>query len=213
MPAAVIEAKDLAVVLGGYTVFANLDLTVEEGEIVAVVGDIGSGKSTLLRVLAGQLEIAAGTLTVLGHTVADDEAYRRDVVLAAGEPYWAKGETVAAYVERMRMAREPIDGDWPAAADMLKAFEILERGPAEPLTLSQGLRQRLSLAAALSRPSRLLLIDDPEFGLDTGFRPKLAALLAGYARRGGTVVLGTHDMELSTATGARECSLDRTPPG
>lgn len=207
-PVPVIEAKDVAVVLGGFTIFANLDLTVQQGEIVSILGDIGTGKSTLLRVLAGEVEIAAGSLSVLGHTVADDEAYRRDVVLAAGEPYWVKGETVAAYVERMRAAREPIDEEWPSPAEMLDAFEILGRGPTEPLTLSQGLRQRLSLAGALSRPSRLLLIDDPEFGLDTAFRPKLASILAGYARRGGTVVLGTHDLELSTATGAREFSLD-----
>jgi ABC-2 type transport system ATP-binding protein len=204
----VIEAKGLGLELGGYPILTGLDLAVAAGEIIAVLGDIGTGKTTFLRVLAGRIPPSSGVLHVLGREPGEDDEYRRQVVLAAGEPEWEPGATVRRQLELARLAAEPFDESWPIPADLLEAFNIADRSDADPMTLSQGLRQRLSLARALSRPSRLVLIDDPEFGLDTDFRPKLASLLTGYASRGGTVVMGTHDIELSTATGAREFSLD-----
>ena len=203
----VIEAKSLGVELGGYPILTGLDLVVGPGEVISVLGDIGTGKSTLLRVLAGRVVITSGTLLVLGRDPADDDEYRRDVVLAAGEAEWEPGGTVHQQLEIARLAAGPSDQAWPSPPELLAAFDLGHRAGDDPMTLSQGLRQRLSLARALSRPSKLLLIDDPEFGLDKDFRPKLASLLTGYASRGGAVVMGTHDIELSTATGAREISL------
>jgi ABC-2 type transport system ATP-binding protein len=67
----------------------------------------------------------------------------------------------------------------------------------------------LALAAALARPSRLLLLDEPEQSLDTGFRNQLARLLrAEYARAGGTVVMATHDLEFAAVAGARQVLLE-----
>ncbi len=203
-----IEATGLGVELGGYPILTGLDLSVAAGEIISVLGDIGTGKSTLLRVLAGRVAITSGVLLVLGREPADDDEHRRGVVLAAGEAEWEPGGTVQQQLEIVRLAVEPSDEAWPSPSELLAAFDLAHRADDDPMTLSQGLRQRLSLARALSRPSKLLLIDDPEFGLDKDFRPKLASLLTGYASRGGAVVMGTHDIELSTATGAREVSLD-----
>src|SRR5690606_42139972 len=64
-------------------------------------------------------------------------------------------------------------------------------------SLSTGQRQRLSLAMALLRPSRVLLLDEPERGLDAAFRKRLAGLLAEYAADGGAVVMVTHDQGFS----------------
>jgi ABC-type sulfate/molybdate transport systems ATPase subunit len=82
------------------------------------------------------------------------------------------------------------------------------RGRASPLSLSSGQRQRLILAAALARPSRLLLLDEPEQSLDAGFRLELATLLRDqYTANGGTVVMATHDHEFALTAGARVVSL------
>lgn len=137
MTESTVEAADLSVRLGGYPVFSGVNLTVDHGEVLAVLGDIGAGKSTLLRVLGGQVTPSGGA----------------------------------------------------------------------PETLSQGLRRRLALAEAFCRPSRLLLADDPEFGLDTTFRPVPAEILAGYVERGGTVLLATHDLDLALAANARTFAL------
>jgi ABC-type multidrug transport system ATPase subunit len=203
-----VEVTGLGVRLGGYPVFKDVNLTVEPGEIVAVLGDIGSGKTTLLRVLAGEVAPSAGSVRVLGGEPAVATA-SGDVVLVCGEPVWEPGASVLQVLELARMAGEQVEDDtWPIPPRVMEAFELDGRVDDQPHTLSQGLRQRLALAAAFCRPSRLLLIDDPEFGLDDRFRPVLADILRGYADRGLTVVLGTHDLDLAVGAKARTFALE-----
>ncbi len=82
----------------------------------------------------------------------------------------------------------------------VRAARVRGQGPAD---LSSGQRQRLSLAAALARPSRLLLLDEPEQSLAPGFRKELVGLLREHAGHGGTVVVTTHDLGFAAAAGAR----------
>ncbi|HZE67154.1 MAG TPA: ATP-binding cassette domain-containing protein [Sporichthyaceae bacterium] len=203
-----VEVSGLGVRLGGYPVFKDVNLSVAPGEIVAVLGGIGSGKTTLLRVLGGQIEPGAGTVRVLGRTptAAMDSG---EVVLVCGEPAWEPGANVLQVLELARMAGEGVlDDTWPIPPRVMEAFELDNRYDELPGTLSQGLRQRLALATAFCRPSSLLLVDDPEFGLDDRFRPLLADILRGYADRGGTAVLGTHDLDLAVGAQARTFALD-----
>lgn len=201
-----VEVRGLEVALDGYRVFHGLDLTVQPGEIVAVLGDIGAGKSTLLRVLAGTVTPTAGTVRVLGQDPTD-AAVAAEVVTVFGEPEWRDAGSVGQVLERARPDVDPAGRDWPSPATVLADFRLEHRAADPPHILSQGLRQRLALAAALARPSRLLLADDPEFGLDSEFRPVLADLLAAYALRGGAVVTGTHDLDLALGAGARTIHL------
>ena len=87
-------------------------------------------------------------------------------------------------------------------------FGLAARANAVPFDLSSGQRQRLSLAAALARPSELLLLDEPKQSLDPGFRQELAGLLrGGCTGHGGTVVMATHDLDFAAAAGARRALL------
>jgi ABC-2 type transport system ATP-binding protein len=203
----VVEVANLDVRLGGYPVFAGVDVTVPAGEILAVLGDIGSGKTTLLKVLGGAAPIDAGTVRVLGRA-PEDPSLPADVVLVAGEPDWEPGASVLQLLELARLQVDDVPADWPIPLRVLETFELASRADDEPFKLSQGLRQRLALARAFCRPSQLLLIDDPEFGLDERFRPLLAEILRGYVAGGGTVVLGTHDLDLAYSAKARTFSLD-----
>jgi len=206
MPYAV-EASGLGVRLGGYPVFSDVDLSVEPGEIVAVFGAIGSGKTTLLRVLAGEVAPAAGRVLVLG-LAPNDPANAAEVALIGGEPEWEPGATVLQVLELARMAADVTDETWPIPPRVMEAFGLAARVDDIPFTLSQGLRQRLRLAVAFCAPSRLLLVDDPEYGLDAEFRPLLAEILLGYTGRGGAVILATHDLDLAVAAKARTFALD-----
>jgi heme ABC exporter ATP-binding subunit CcmA len=191
----IISVETLTVELGGNPVLRDLDLTVAPGEIVAVVGPNGSGKSTLLRCLAGLQPVTSGEVRVFGKPPADDAAFWGRVALLGDEPAWYPGLTAREHLELMgavhAQARMTVDA-------ALELFALQERADAPPLNLSTGQRQRLSLAATLLRPSTLLLLDEPERGLDKDFRADLADLLHEYADEGGTVVMATHDQGLAT---------------
>lgn len=189
-------------------VLEDIDLTVTAGEIVAVTGVNGAGKSTLLSCLAGLRRQAAGKVTVLGGPPRDTPAFWRDVALVADQPTWYPGLTVREHLDLVRMTHQPLHGWWIGTAELIGTFGLPARADASPLDLSSGQRQRLSLAAALARPSRLLLLDEPEQSLDAGFRQELAALLRrGYADHGGTVVMATHDHDFAQAADAREIRI------
>jgi ABC-2 type transport system ATP-binding protein len=198
----------MRVAYGRSVVLDEVDLTVAGGEILAVTGVNGAGKSTLLSCLAGLHRPSAGTVAVLGGPPRDDAAFWRAVTLVADQPTWYPGLTVREHLELVRLTHQPIQGWCLPADELIDTFGLSARADAVPLDLSSGQRQRLSLAAALARPSRLLLLDEPEQSLDAGFRQELAGLLrVGYAAHGGTVVMATHDLDFAEAAGARRVLL------
>ncbi|WP_233507840.1 ABC transporter ATP-binding protein [Spongiactinospora gelatinilytica] len=187
--------------LGGNLVLDGVDLSAATGEAVAIMGDNGVGKSTLLRGLAGLQRLDSGEIDVLGGGApSDDAAFWGEVVLVADEPGWYPGLTVE---EHLGLVQAVYGATRMTAADALAAFHLRARADVAPLNLSTGQRQRLSLAMALLRPSRLLLLDEPERGLDAGFRPRLGEILREYTAAGGTVVMATHDPRLAEAAAAR----------
>ncbi|MFC5825432.1 heme ABC exporter ATP-binding protein CcmA [Nonomuraea insulae] len=195
MSDSIISTDDLTVELGGNPVLRDMNLTVSPGEIVAVVGPNGSGKSTLLRCLAGLQPATSGEVRVFGRPPSDDAGFWGRVALLGDEPAWYPGLTAREHLELMGAvhaeARMTVD-------TALEEFALEERADAPPLNLSTGQRQRLCLASTLLRPSTVLLLDEPERGLDTSFRARLADLLEEYADEGGTVVMATHDQDLAT---------------
>jgi ABC-type multidrug transport system ATPase subunit len=199
----VVAVRGVRVGYGSFAVLEDVDLTVAAREIVAVTGVNGAGKSTLLSCLAGLHQPAAGSVTVLGAPPRDDAAFWRAVALVADQPTWYPGLTLREHLELVRLTHEPVRGWCLPADELIEVFGLPGRADAVPFDLSSGQRQRLSLAAALARPSRLLLLDEPEQSLDPGFRTELAALLRQYAGHGGTVVMATHDLDFAAAAGAR----------
>ncbi|MEV4529054.1 heme ABC exporter ATP-binding protein CcmA [Streptosporangium sp. NPDC049304] len=205
MSTAIITVSGLSVELGGNPVLRDIGLTAAPGEVIAVIGANGAGKSTLLRCLAGLHPTLSGALRVLGGPPRDDAGFWRDVALVGDEPAWYPGLTVREHLELTYAVHAPARLEVEAA---LESFDLRERADASPQALSTGQRQRLSLAAALLRPSRLLLLDEPERGLDEMFRERLATILTDYAGAGGTVVMATHDHRLAENTRARRVVLE-----
>jgi ABC-2 type transport system ATP-binding protein len=206
--ATVVAVRGLRVAYGSVVVLDGIELTATAGEIVAVTGVNGVGKSTLLTCLAGLRRPADGKVSVLGATPRDDPAFWRAVALVADQPTWYPGLTVREHLELIRLTHQPLRGWCLPADELIEVFGLSARADASPLDLSSGQRQRLSLAAALARPSRLLLLDEPEQSLDADFRHELATLLReGYAANGGTVVMATHDHDFALAAGARDVRL------
>ncbi|MEW9529020.1 ATP-binding cassette domain-containing protein [Microbispora sp. NPDC049125] len=203
----VVTAKGVRVVLGALTVLDHFDLSVNRGEVVALTGVNGVGKSTLLRCLAGIQRVTEGEIEVFGAPLRDDAAFWRDVGLVTEDQAWYPWLTVREHLELVRRIHSPIDGSLLEPEVLLDMFGLSDRVDVAPMMLSTGQRQRLALAAMFARPSRLLLLDEPEQGLDQAFRQSLGALLAKYAGDGGTLVMATHDVGLAESAGARMVTL------
>lgn len=203
----VLVARGLRIELGFRPVLDGVDLVVKRGSVVALLGANGAGKSTLLRCLAGLDRFDSGDLEVLGGLPVGGREFWRRVALAAEEPDWYPGLTAREHLELVRLTHEPIEVAWPTPEAMLQALALAEVADASPPILSSGLRQRLALAAALTRPSELLLLDEPEHGLDDEARRLLATALSAYAADGGSVVMATHDLDLVANCAARALRL------
>src|ERR1700722_11585798 len=204
----VVEVHGLRMAYGKVVVLEDIDLNASEGEVVAVTGVNGVGKSTLLTCLAGFHRPAEGTVSVLGGPPRDDAAFWRAVAMVAEQPTWYPGLTARELLDLVRMTHRPLRGWCLPPDELIEIFGLTARADASPLSLSSGQRQRLSLAAALARPSQLLLLDEPEQSLDAGFRRELATLLgAEYGGNGGPVVMATHDHEFAVTAGARIMQL------
>lgn len=199
-----IALTDVSVRRGDRTVWADLSVSIEPGEFVAVVGPNGAGKSTLLELLLGLLDPVAGRVEVLGGRPVDarpqvswlpqrrsfDASLRlrgTDVVrLGLDGARWG---TPLPFVGRRR--------ERDARARVAEAIEVVGAGAYadRPVgEVSGGEQQRLLIAQALVRRPRLLLLDEPLESLDLPSQRAVSSLVAGVCRQGITVIMVAHDV-------------------
>ncbi len=180
----------------------DLSLSVDAGQVVAVLGANGAGKSTLLSLLAGLLRPDTGRITLDDQVLADAATgawmppHRRRVVLLAQQallfPHLSAAANVAfgprSQGQGRRAARDVADR-WLAAVD---ATELADRKPAQ---LSGGQAQRIAIARALAADPAVLLLDEPMAALDVAVAPAVRQLLRRVLRGSGrTALLVTHDL-------------------
>lgn len=169
-----------------------LDLRIEVGERVALVGHNGSGKTTFLRMMAGLLEPTSGSVTIHGHPAGSQPA-RAAVSFCGDQPTFYDDLSLWEHLEfvaRMHGHDEPDQ----LAADLLGELGLYERADDLPNRFSRGLRQKAALAVSFIRPFELLLVDEPFVGLDLAGRDALLDLLDRATDGGATVVVATHEL-------------------
>lgn len=172
---------------------ASVDLDVNAGELVALVGPNGSGKTTLLRLLAGDLEPTAGTLVVAAglpgtHRLPAD---RSQIGWAAAEPVHFNELTGR---ENARVFAGARGADADALTAHLRRFELHNDADIPVAEYSFGMQRKLLLIEALAHEPALLLLDEPTIGLDPRAANELIDVLRSRARAGVTVILGTNDV-------------------
>jgi ABC-type lipoprotein export system ATPase subunit len=189
----------------------GLDLVVQRGEVMAIVGASGSGKSTLLRVLSGLDTPTAGSARVAGRdllamSAGDRLRFRRHVVGFVQQqtsqnllPYLSAAEnvelpmTLAGVRRKERGAR---------SAELLEALGIADKGRRRPVELSGGEQQRVAIGVALANRPEVLLADEPTGELDAATGAEvLDALVRANREFGTTVVIVTHDPGVSGVVG------------
>jgi ABC-type lipoprotein export system ATPase subunit len=185
----------------------GLDLAVNSGEMVAVVGASGSGKSTLLSILAGIDAPTAGRARVdrwslLAMSRADRVHYRRHTVGFVRQqtasnlvPYLTARQVVDL---PMTAARTPARARRARTADLLDTLGVADCADRRPAQMSGGQQMRVAIAVALANNPRVLLADEPTGELDTATSAEVFGALRNVNRQFGvTVVVVTHDPEVS----------------
>ena len=191
-----IRLRSVTRVFGATPALVRADLSITPGEVVLIRGPNGAGKTTLLRVIATALSPTYGGGTVLGHDLVRgrEEIRRRTGLLGhRGRLY---GDLTAA--ENLRFACAMSGAEPSGIPSALERVGLTAAADHRVAGFSQGMRQRLALARAILRDPELLLLDDPQAGLDASGRETLDAVVADARDRGHTVVLTAHDPTASS---------------
>ena len=188
-----LDAEGLGVRVKEKVILQPTAVSIEPGELVAIIGESGSGKSTLMKALAGVSTPSEGTITVNGEPLANrltDIGY-----LPQDEVVHANLTVVEAldYAARLRLPHDTSDAEYDATVDRaLEELELVEHSDTRIGSLSGGQRKRVGLASELlSRPS-LLFLDEPTTGLDPGLESRMMGLLRSLADDSRAVVVVTH---------------------
>ena len=174
----------------------GLSLTIEEGEIFALLGQNGAGKTTTIRMLCGLLRPDAGDAFLLGKSVVSEPEEVKRIINVSPQKT-AVAPKLSAQENLMLIARIYGAGREEAearAAEMLQAFHMEGRAKDRAKSLSGGLQRRLSLAMALISQPKILFLDEPTLGLDVRARLDLWDYIRSLKGR-MTIVLTTHYLE------------------
>jgi len=201
---AVIEVEGLKTTFGRHIVHEHLDLRVERGEVLAIVGGSGTGKSVLLHEILGLMRPSAGRialfgedLTRLGDRARSDLRARTGVLFQDGALF--SSLTVAQNIqvplkERYRLGRQLLDEI--AGVKLALVGLAAETGPKFPSELSGGMRKRAGLARALALDPEIVFLDEPTAGLDPIGAADFDELIRSLQQSLGlTVVMITHDLD------------------
>jgi len=211
---ALIEFKDVGKSFGEVEVLHNIDLSIDPGEVVVLVGPSGSGKSTLLRCINGLEMISSGELIVDGIHLPLEKHRIREVRQEVGMvfqlfylfPHMSALDNVAFGPRKVRrMSREEARG---VARDLLQKVGLADRSHHYPSELSGGQQQRVAIARALAINPKIMLFDEPTSALDPELREEVLNVMIAVAQQGITMVVVTHEMSFASKAGSRLLFMD-----
>lgn len=203
----ILRVECLRVKRGGRVILDDLELSAAAGELVGIVGKNGCGKSTLLMTIAGVLAPADGRVVVDGASVwgvQRDRIRARKALGYVPEGADPPGFLLAAELWAVCAASR---GTEPPSVDLVDRLGLDELRDLALDRMSLGQRRRACLGAALLGPPQLLVLDEPDNGLDTRRVDALVALLRDHAAAGRAAIIATHDAALLDQLGARVVAL------
>ena len=209
-----IRIRGLRKSFGGLEVLKGIDLTVERGEVVCVIGPSGSGKSTLLRCVNLLEEPTSGSVAVGGAEVTDpdvdiDRVRRRiGMVFQAFNlfPHLTALENLT--IAQRRVLRRDKAEAVRIGRDTLHRVGLTGKETAYPAQLSGGQQQRVAIARALSMDPELMLFDEPTSALDPELVGDVLAVMRGLADEGMTMLVVTHEMSFAREVADRVVFMD-----
>ncbi len=201
-PAPVVTVRDLHLRRGRREVLHGVDLTVHEGEFVAIVGGNGAGKTSLIQAIAGVVPVPRGTVHVGDLDVArvDRRALSRRIgfVFQNPEHQFIAHTVFDELAHGLRQQRLPEEQVRARVEEILERFGLHDKASQHPFLLSGGQKRRLSVGTQLVTGADILALDEPTFGQDRARADELLHLLSELQRGGTTIIVVTHDMQLVT---------------
>jgi len=196
---------------GSTQALAGVDLEVEQGTVLGLLGRNGAGKTTLVRILATLLAPDAGTVRIAGHDVVRRARMVRSLIGFAGQ-FAAVDETLTGrenlvlvgrlYGLRRKLARERAD-------EVLQRLSLTQAADRRVATYSGGMRRRLDLGASLVGRPVVLIMDEPTTGLDPRTRIELWTFIEELVREGTTLLLTTQYLEEADRLADRIAVIER----
>ena len=210
-----IEFKDVSKHFGQTQVLHNIDLKINQGEVVVIIGPSGSGKSTLLRCINKLEEITSGELIVDGLRVNDPKVDDRLIRQEAGMvfqqfhlfPQMSALDNVAFGPIRVRGASK--ESARQLARELLGKVGLAERAHHFPSELSGGQQQRVAIARALAVKPKMMLFDEPTSALDPELRHEVLKVMQDLAEEGMTMVIVTHEVGFAQEVASRLIFIDK----
>jgi branched-chain amino acid transport system ATP-binding protein/urea transport system ATP-binding protein len=207
-----LKLEGVAAGYGQTLVLQGLDLEVQDGEMVAVLGRNGVGKTTMLRAIMGQVPLSRGTIAFAGHEIGRLPVHRR---ARLGLGYVPQGREIFPALsvrENLAVAAHAAGRrDWQAAIEELFAEfpQLRAKAGDRGGSLSGGQQQILALARALMTRPRLLLLDEPSEGIQPSIVAEIAEIVQGLNEaRGIAVVLVEQNLDFAARLARRACLVD-----
>ncbi len=183
----------------------NVSLTVNDGEVVVIIGPSGSGKSSLLRTVNGIEKAQKGSILIDGVDIMDDKADKRKIREEVGMVFQSFNlfphlsvldNIVLAPMKVKHLSREEAE---KKAMLLLKRVGLEDKAGQKPQQLSGGQQQRVAIARALAMEPRAMLFDEPTSALDPEMIKEVLDVMLALAKEGMTMLLVTHEMGFARA--------------
>ena len=200
-----VELANVTKTFGESLVLDHINLQVEDGEFLVLVGASGCGKSTLLRLIAGLDSPDEGSITISGKNMRDVQPAKRDVAMVfqnyALYPHLTVYDNMAFGLRQKKTSESEIDSKIKKTAEILKIHNLLDR---RPKALSGGQRQRVALGRAMVRDPKVFLFDEPLSNLDAKLRQEMRLEIKKlHGLLNTTMIYVTHDQTEAMTMGDR----------
>ncbi len=195
----VIDVQNLIKRYGRIQAVKGISLVARPGEVLGLLGPNGAGKSTTIKAITGIIRPTSGAIKLAGFDVVKQGLQAKSHLgYVPDRPYLYPKLTGRELLRFLCKLRKVDDGD-KKAQRWLEFFSLQDFGNEMIETYSHGMRQKLTFIAALIHEPSVFVVDEPMVGLDPKAAKQVRELLADYARKGKTVLLTTHSMEVAQA--------------
>jgi ABC-2 type transport system ATP-binding protein len=206
-----IVARDVRKSFGSHLVLDNVNLTAEEGSILALLGPNGAGKTTIVHILSTLIPADSGSMQIAGHDVATDPDGVRALIGVTGQ--FSAVDNLLTGAENLRLMADlrhlGRDAGRRRVAELLEQFDLTEAADKPLSVYSGGMRRRLDLAMTLVAEPRVIFLDEPTTGLDPRSRLTMWQIVRRLASAGVTILLTTQYLDEADQLADRIAVLDQ----